>query len=126
MFYKQIKVGYFNNLFKIYKKNNRISFNELFDNFNKEDELAGFIVEKMIYWFGMGLSNLVCAYDPELIIIHGKYLSLNDIFFEKLKEVVSRNVFPKMTKVINIKKSKMGKDIGIMGSSSMVLDTIEL
>lgn len=113
-------------LFKIYKKNNRISFHELFDNFNKGDKLAGFIVEKMIFWFGMGLSNLVCAYDPEIIIIHGEYLSLNDIFFEKLKEVVYRNVFPKMTKVINIRKSKIGKDIGIMGSSSIVLDTIEL
>jgi len=112
-------------LLKVYEQNGKISFQDLFLNYNKRDKFSELVMEEIIYWFGVGISNLICSYDPEIIIIHGKYLALNERFFKKVEEVAHKNIFPKIKKKIKIKKSKIGRDIGVIGSASMVLDTID-
>jgi predicted NBD/HSP70 family sugar kinase len=65
-------------------------------------------------------------YDPELIVIHGKYLNLDRSFFKKVEEAAVKNIFPKLNKVVKIKKSVIGRDIGIVGSSSLVLEIVDI
>lgn len=113
-------------LFKIFKEKGEISLNQLFINYNNKDKIAELIMEKLIKWFALGISNLVCLYDPEIIIIHGEYTVLNKIFFNKLNELINLYVFPKLRKKITIKKTNLGPDIGIVGAISMVLDIIDL
>jgi len=118
----------FNNskMLNLFREKGKVSFEELFDFYNNDDILAAKIIDKIIYWFGRGISNLICLYDPEMIIIHGEYLKLKDLFFRELEDVVSKNIFPHIKKKIVIKKSIIGHDIGIVGSASMVLDIINL
>jgi predicted NBD/HSP70 family sugar kinase len=107
-------------------QDNQNTFEELFDFYKKGDALAVEVVNKIIYWFAKGISNLICTYDPELIVIHGKYLNLDRSFFKKVEEAAVKDIFPKLNKVIKIKKSVIGHDIGIVGSSSLVLEIADI
>lgn len=113
-------------LLDTYKKNGRVSHEEVFRYYNKKDKLAEKIVENIIYWFGIGISNLICCYDPELIILHGIYIELNDHFFNSLNNIIDQNIFPKIKKDIKIVKTEIGKEIGIIGAASIILDNYDL
>lgn len=109
-----------------YMKDKKVTLEYLFESYNQKDEFAEYIIGKIIPIFAMAIANIVCNFDIDLIIIQGRYALLNDSFIEKVKEIVDRYVFPDIEKVIDIKRSLISKEMGIMGSASMVLDVIDI
>lgn len=111
-----------------YNKESEISLDDLFNYFNNnpEDEFIRSIMDKIAHIFAIGLTNVICTFDTDLIIIHGKFSILIDEFFKKVKKVVKKNIFCDINKNIEIVKSINSKEMGIIGAASMVLDVIDI
>ena len=113
-------------LSQIFAVNSSIKMEDLFSNYNLGDEFANVIIEKLSNYFTLLINIIVCNYDPELIIIHGKYSMLDDKFFEKITGFIKESVFPTLKKKIVIKKSLQTREMAILGAAGMVLDGVSI
>ncbi len=123
---KKSKLFSESSLSKIFAINSAIKMEDLFSNYNLGDKFSNLIVEKLSYYFTLLINIIVCSYDPELIIIHGKYSMLCDEFFEKITESINESVFPTLEKKIVIKRSLQTKEMAIRGAAGMVLDEVSI
>ena len=117
-----------NNIFRDFNTDRNTSLDEIFKilNNNHESEKISRIIDEIACIFAFGIANVVCTFDPEVIIIQGKFSRLGNYFYKKVKDIVKEAVFPLVKKKINIERSSISKEMGIMGSASMVLDVINI
>ena len=73
--------------------------------------------EKMGYYLGIGLTNIMYAFDPDIMIIGGKISNSWKFFSRSMNKVIKERYFEKPCPVV---KSKL-KDAGILGAASLLL-----
>jgi predicted NBD/HSP70 family sugar kinase len=102
-------------------KNRTITVWEIFDASNKGDSLACAVMDDIAQWFAIGLSNLVLAYDPEMIILQGIYTKAGNFLLNKIKEKVNEVSLIHIKKNVKIEYSKFGKEAGVVGTAAYVV-----
>ncbi|MBW2977086.1 ROK family protein [Candidatus Woesearchaeota archaeon] len=73
--------------------------------------------EKIGYYLGIGLANIMYALDPDIIVIGGKISNAWKLFSKSMNKTVGGRYFAKPCKIV---KSKL-KDAGILGAGALVL-----
>jgi glucokinase len=101
-----------------------LKLEDLYDLYKQGDEVVTVNVEKNAEYLGIGISNTIKMFNPELIIIHGEIIKFGEKYLKKVKESVSKNTFPKVKDDYNIQFSKMGDNVGVVGAASIVFDNI--
>ena len=101
-----------------------LKLEDLYDLYNQGDEVATINVEKNAEYLGIGISNTIKMFNPELIIIHGEVIKFGEKYLKKVKESVSKNTFPKVKDDYNIQFSEMGDNVGVIGAASIVFNDI--
>jgi len=107
-----------------YSNDPGVSLQDLFENYNKNDAFSKMIMDEISNYFIQLLTIIICTYDPDLIIIHGKYSLLNDGYFKNITCRLEEMIFPGMKKKITIKKSLHSKEALILGAVGMILDEV--
>jgi predicted NBD/HSP70 family sugar kinase len=82
---------------------------------------ARHVMREVAQWFAVGLHNLILAYDPEIVVIQGKYADAGAYFRSELiqqVEKVSLVQAPLKTRVVC---SSLGEDAASLGAASYVL-----
>jgi len=74
--------------------------------------------EKMGNYLGIGLTNIIYALDPDIIIIGGKISNSWKFFNKSMKKTVSERYF---AKPCNIVKSNL-REAGVLGAAALVLE----
>ena len=74
--------------------------------------------KKMGSYLGIGLANIIYAFDPDIVIIGGKISNAWQFFSKSMNKSVKERYFCKPCKIV---KSKL-KDAGILGAAALVLD----
>lgn len=91
----------------------RINSFELEEKANKGNKKAKEVYDKVGYYLGLGIANLVYLFDPELVVIGGGFSRVKHIYpsmektFNKLYEL---NPKPKIV------KARFGDDAGLIGA----------
>ncbi|MEM3063102.1 MAG: ROK family transcriptional regulator, partial [Nitrososphaerota archaeon] len=93
--------------------------NEIRVALEKGDIKALEIVEKAGYYLGVGISNLVNMFDPEMIILSGRVVRLGRALLEPMKKALESRLFS--ADKVNIEISQLGKEIGLYGASALAL-----
>lgn len=93
--------------------------NEIKIAIEKGDEKAREIVERAGYYLGVGISNLVNMFDPEMIILSGRVIRLGKVLLEPMRRSLESRLFS--TDRIRIEISEFGKEIGLYGASALAL-----
>ena len=83
---------------------------------NKKAILA---YKKMGYYLGIGLANIIYAFDPDIIIVGGKISNSWKFFSKAMHKTVKERYFSKPCRIV---KSNL-KDGGILGAASLVLES---
>ncbi|MFC1685769.1 ROK family protein [Nanoarchaeota archaeon] len=83
--------------------------------FLKKGEKRGY--EDYSYYLGIGLSNIIKLYDPELIVLTGGVTIRKDYFLKKAIKVAKQNTF---FPICEIKASNFPEDIGIIGAAALI------
>ncbi len=85
------------------------------------DPLALKLMDDVIHWFSIGISNIILMYDPEMIIIHGLYSAAGDDFLKTLRERVHSVSLVKIRKNGEIEFGQFGKERGAVGGAAFVI-----
>ncbi|MCH8067525.1 MAG: ROK family protein [Nanoarchaeota archaeon] len=74
--------------------------------------------DKMGYYLGIGLTNIIYAFDPDIVVIGGKISDSWKFFSKTMNEAVKERYFTKPCKIV---KSNL-KEAGILGAGALVLE----
>ncbi|MBN4049229.1 ROK family protein, partial [archaeon AH-315-M20] len=100
---------------RLYGKSNPYSIYKLALQGNKK---AIKTFERMGYFLGIGLANIIYAFDPDIIVIGGKISNSWKFFSRNMNKVVKERYFSKPCPIV---KSKLN-DSGILGAGALVLE----
>jgi N-acetylglucosamine repressor len=104
--------------------NKKLKINDLYKLYEQSDKIVTRNVDKNAEYLGIGISNAIKMFNPELIIIHGEVVKFGKNYLIKVKESVSQNTFPKVKDEYNIQFSELGEEVGVIGATSIVFDNI--
>ncbi|MHB8278078.1 MAG: ROK family protein [Candidatus Humimicrobiaceae bacterium] len=108
----------------ILKINEEFNFDDLIKPFKENDPLVLKNVTENAKLLGIGISNIMKMFNPELVVIHGKFVNFGDKYLNILKEAVSRNTFPKVMDNYNIQFTKLSENAGIIGTTIFAFEKI--
>jgi len=74
--------------------------------------------DEMGYYLGIGLTNIIYAFDPDLIIVGGKISNSWNYFSKSMNKTIKEKYFSKPCKIV---KSNL-KEAGILGAAALVLE----
>lgn len=103
------------------KSPDKIEINDIFNALDKNDKLALKLIDELIEWFAIGISNIILMYDPQTIIIQGIYTGAGQYFLRKLRDRVNRISLFNIKKKTEIEYSKLGDKAGVLGAASYVI-----
>lgn len=90
---------------------------EVFEEARNGDEAAKEIVNHVAYYHGIGVANLVNAFDPELVVLGGGQLKSFDIMDEEFHKSLTDNLYPKRNSRKLVKLSQLGDDNALIGAA---------
>jgi len=98
-----------------------IDIYDIFDASNKGDRLALDLMDGVIRWFGIGISNIILMYDPQIVIIQGIFTKAGEYFLENLRKIINKISLFSIKRETEIKYSELGDKAGVLGAASYVL-----
>ena len=101
-----------------------LKMEDLYRLYENGDKIVTGNVEKNADYLGIGISNTIKMINPELIIIHGEIIKFGNKYLSKVRESVSKKTFPKVKDNYNIQFSKLGENVGLIGATSVVFNSI--
>lgn len=87
------------------------------DEAKKGDRVAKEVFEEIAYYIGIGVSNIVNLFDPEVVIISGGISQAGKILFEPIRKIVKERILGPNYRRLKIIPAKLGDDAGILGSA---------
>jgi predicted NBD/HSP70 family sugar kinase/predicted transcriptional regulator len=93
----------------------------IFDASNKGDKLALIIMNEVINWFGIGISNIILMYDPQIMIVQGIFTKAGKYFLESLRKKINEISLFSIKRETEIEYSELGNKSGVLGAASYVL-----
>ncbi len=88
------------------------------------DPLALELVSAQGYHFGVGIANLVNAFNPQRIILHGETIAGGLPFLQAVLQTVQERALLRPRQMVEIVFSNLGDDVGLIGGASLVIDTL--
>ncbi|MGM0603044.1 MAG: ROK family protein, partial [Bacillota bacterium] len=89
---------------------------------NKNDYLANNIIEEAYRYIVIGISNLVNIFDPELLIIGGRFNIFDSSFFDDLKKDLSQITFANIVEDLEVKTTTRKCEFQLKAAASFVFD----
>ncbi len=108
-------------IFKNTKPEN-IKIENIFEASNNSDPLAMELMDEVIKWFCLGIHNIVLFYDPEIIIIQGKYSEAGDYFINSLQKRISEVSLLGIPMAVKIEYSTLNSKAGDIGAAAFVIE----
>lgn len=98
-----------------------LTIRTVFEASNAGDTLAQAVVDEAAHWFAIGLSNLVLAYDPEMIVLQGIFAEAGDYFIRQLRRKINEVSLVHIKKNVQIEYSRFGRNAGVLGAAAFVI-----
>lgn len=90
---------------------------EVFDLYEKNDEIAVQVIEKWMDNISTGIANIISVIDPEVIVIGGAVLIYNNYLLPKVIECTKIKVTdPAM---VDIRVAEIGDNAGLIGAACL-------
>jgi glucokinase len=71
-------------------------------------------------WLGVGLANLVAAFDPERIVIGGGVSAAGDRLLEPARRALVRSLVGAAQRVVpDVVRAKLGPEAGLVGAADL-------
>ncbi len=95
-----------------------VSGRTAFEAMKRGDSLAKELVDKYIYYLSNGITNIVNAFEPEILCIGGGVSKEGDFLLNPIRDFVYRKMYVKEgAKFTKIVTAKLGNDAGIIGAA---------
>jgi len=85
------------------------------------DRLAGELIRQTGFYLGVGLTNLVNIFNPELIIVGGGLSNMGEWLLKPARDVVRKRAYEISASAVRIVPAALGNDSGLIGAAAWVL-----
>lgn len=82
----------------------------------KGDKTAVAVFEEIGYYVGVGITNVIVLFDPDVIIISGGVAKAGKVLIEPIKKTVAQRVMGAEFRKFKIISPKLGDDAGVLGA----------
>jgi glucokinase len=90
------------------------------------DAEAGELIERLAWWLGLGLANLVDLLDPELIVIGGGLVACGDLLLGPVREALRGQVVAAEHRPpVRIEPALLGPEAGAVGAALLAGDLVD-
>ena len=83
----------------------------------RQDTLASDIISKAAFYLGIGFTNLVNIFNPEMIIVGGGMARLGDLLLEPVRRAVQEHAFRLSAESVRIVTAELGDNAGVLGAA---------
>jgi len=108
----------------VIKGKGEVSLTDLYKLYREDNKIVAMRVEENARYLGIGISNAIKIFNPEIVIIHGEVIKFGEKYLNIVRESVTKNTFPKVKDFYNIQFSKLGENVGLIGATSIVFENI--
>lgn len=84
----------------------------------KQDAVALSVVCEAAYYLGIGLSNLVNLFNPQVIVIGGGVSAMGEMLLSPARKSMQEHAFKLPASTVRVVKSKLTPDAGILGAAA--------
>ena len=82
----------------------------------KGDTLSKEIFAEIGFFIGIGISNIISLFDPEVIIVSGGVSRAGNILFDSIRKTANQRIMGAQYRDFKIIPGKLGDDAGILGA----------
>ncbi len=93
---------------------------------NKGDEVALEVMEETGYFVGLGVSNLICILNPDMVVIGGGISQAGEVLWGPIMRSVRANAITDALEVCSVVPAQLGDDAGVMGGAVLALQELGL
>lgn len=86
------------------------------------DPLAGAIWDETMTLLGAGITSIIHAFNPRLVILGGGVTRSGEQLFEPVRRTVAERAMPWLRQVVRIEPAALGEMTGILGAVAVALD----
>ncbi len=80
------------------------------------DQVSREVFSEIGFYIGIGVTNIIALFDPEVVIISGGVSRAGRILFEPIRKTVAKHVIGSQYRNQKIIPAKLGDDAGILGA----------
>ena len=84
--------------------------------------VARTLISEMGSRLGAGISNLVNAFNPQVVVVGGGVLAMGDMLLAPAREEVARRALPPSRDLVQIVPTRFGAESGMLGAAVLALD----
>lgn len=91
----------------------------------RHDEVATRVLRRAGKALGVGMSNLVNVFDPQLIVLGGGAVQAGEPYLGAARDELARMTTAQRRRPMRVDITALGEDAGILGAAALALDTRE-
>lgn len=97
--------------------NREVTTKELFDLYDKKDQIAIDIIDLWAEHFSRAIANLLQIIEPEVFYIGGSVVLFNPWLLDMVKEKSQNKLYEGLKDKVNLKLARYGEDAGLVGAA---------
>ena len=106
------------------EKDEELCLEDLYRLYEQGDKIVEKHVNENARLIGLGISNTIKIFNPQLVIINGSPIKFGQKYMDIVRETVAKATFPKVKGNYNIQFSRLGDRVKIIGASAYVFEKI--
>ncbi|MGH4125051.1 MAG: ROK family protein [Clostridium sp.] len=118
---KRAKDAVLSNIYTSLKVYKTLTAYEVFEEAKNGDKVAISIRDTALEYLGIGVTNIINTFDPDIVVIGGGVSKAGEIVFDKVKKVVNERGLKTMTAGCEIVPAKLGIDAGVIGAVALAI-----
>jgi len=100
----------------------RVTAREVHRAYRQGDRLAVELVKRAAYYLGIGLTNIVNIFNPEMVVVGGGLSAFGEALLGPAREIVAARAYPAAARAARIVTAALGDEGGVLGAAAYALD----
>jgi glucokinase len=89
------------------------------------DQLAGAAFEEVGAWLGVGIANLVAAFDPDCVVVGGGVSAAGDLLLDPARSAMTASLVGAAHRVVPpVHQAQLGPEAGLVGAAALARATL--
>ena len=111
-------------LAEVLERNGKLTARDLSDGAAHGDPASIELLQACGQYVGLMLAAMVNFFNPSLVVVGGDVAKAGDLLLASLRQVVYGRSLPLATRTLDVRRSSLGDDGGVLGVATMVLDEL--
>lgn len=86
------------------------------------DALAGDVMARAAHYLGVGMINMVCIFNPEMIILGGGMAGLDSLYVAPARKLLMERGYSMSTQQLRIVTARLGNEAGVYGAAAYAIE----